>query len=57
MKLKAGQLSLKNKIQSYSNEKDRINGIIGTLDSEIGGLTTNIRNISSAMKTLTLGAY
>lgn len=55
--LKGAQRELKNKIQSYSNEKDRINGIIGTLDNDIGGLKTNIRNISSAMKTLTLGAY
>ena len=55
--LKGAQRELKSKIQSYNDEKDSIQKRIGTLDNDIGGLKTNIRNISSAMKTLTLGAY
>ena len=56
-KLKSAQISLSNKIQIDNNEMDRLNDSIGSLSSTIGGLKTNIRNISSAMKTLTLGAY
>ena len=56
-KLKSAQISLSNKIQIDNNEMDRLNDSIGSLDNDIGGLKTNIRNISSAMKTLTLGAY
>ena len=56
-KLKSSQISLSNKIQIDNNEMDRLNDSIGSLSNKIGGLKTNIRNISSAMKTLTLGAY
>ena len=56
-KLKSAQISLSNKIQIDNNEMDRLNDSIGSLSNKIGGLKTNIRNISSAMKTLTLGAY
>ena len=56
-KLKSAQISLSNKIQIDNNEMDRLNDSIGSLSNTIGGLKTNIRNISSAMKTLTLGAY
>ena len=55
--LKDAKLELEDKINSDEDEKKSLRKIIGTLDSEIGGLKTNIRNISSAMKTLTLGAY
>ena len=55
--LKGAKGELENKIQIDNNEMDRLNDSIGSLDSTIGGLKTNIRNISSAMKTLTLGAY
>ena len=57
MNLKGVQYSLSSRINSDENEMRSLQKIIGTLDSDIGGLTTNIRNISSAMKTLTLGAY
>ena len=56
-KLKSAQISLSNKIQNDNNEMARLNDSIGSLSNKIGGLKTNIRNISSAMKTLTLGAY
>ena len=55
--LKGAKRELENKIKSDENERSSLKERIGTLDSEIGGLKTNIRNISSAMKTLTLGAY
>ena len=55
--LKGAKRELENKINSDKNEMKELQERIGTLDSEIGGLKTNIRNISSAMKTLTLGAY
>ena len=57
MNLKGIQNSLLKRINSDKDEMKRLQKEIGTLDSEIGGLKTNIRNISSAMKTLTLGAY
>ena len=56
-KLKSAQISLSNKIQIDNNEMDRLNDSIGSLSNDIRGFETNIRNISSAMKTLTLGAY
>ena len=55
--LKGAKGELENKINS---DEDRIKVLqkeIGSLSNKIGGLKTNIRNISSAMKTLTLGAY
>lgn len=55
--LKGAQRHLEDKINSDKNEMSSLKEKIGTLDSDIGGLKTNIRNISSAMKTLTLGAY
>ena len=55
--LKGAKRELENKINSDEDEIKVLQKIIGTLDSEIGGLETNLRNISSAMKTLTLGAY
>lgn len=55
--LKGAKRHLEDKIKSDKNEMRSLQKIIGTLDSDIGGLKTNIRNISSAMKTLTLGAY
>ena len=55
--LKGAQRHLEDKINSDKDEMRDLQERIGTLDSEIGGLTTNIRNISSAIKTLALGAY
>lgn len=55
--LKGAQRHLEDKINSDKDKMKELQDIIGTLDSDIGGLKTNIRNISSAMKTLTLGAY
>ena len=55
--LKGAKLHLEDKIEFDKNEMKVLQKEIGTLDSTIGGLKTNIRNISSAMKTLTLGAY
>lgn len=55
--LKGAKLHLEDKIKSDKNKMDRLNDSIGTLDSTIGDLEINIRNISSAIKTLTLGAY
>lgn len=55
--LKGAKRHLEDKIESDKNEMDRLNNSIGTLDSEIGGLKNNIRNISYAIKTLTLGTY
>ena len=55
--LKGAQDDLEDKINSDEDKRRDLQERIGTLDSEIGGLTTNIRNISSAIKTLTLGAY
>ena len=55
--LKGAKGELENKINSDKDEIKILQKEIGSLDSTIGGLKTNIRNISSAMKTLTLGAY
>ena len=55
--LKGAKLDLENKINSDEDEIKILQKEIGSLDNKIGGLKTNIRNISSAMKTLTLGAY
>ena len=55
--LKGAKGELENKINSDEDEIKVLQKEIGSLDSKIGGLKTNIRNISSAMKTLTLGAY
>lgn len=55
--LKGAQRHLEDKINSDKGEMKELQKEIGSLDSKIGGLKTNIRNISSAMKTLTLGAY
>ena len=55
--LKGAKRELENKINSDEDEIKVLQKEIGSLDSKIGGLKTNIRNISSAMKTLTLGAY
>lgn len=55
--LKGAQRHLEDKINYDKNEMSSLKEKIGTLDNDIGGLKTNIRNISSAMKTLTLGAY
>lgn len=57
MNLKGIQNSLSKRIKDDKNEMKVLQKEIGTLDSTIGDLKTNIRNISSAMKTLTLGAY
>ena len=57
MNLKGIQNSLSSRINSDEDEIKVLQKEIGSLDSKIGGLKTNIRNISSAMKTLTLGAY
>lgn len=57
MNLKGIQNSLSKRIEFDKNEMKVLQKEIGTLDSTIGDLKTNIRNISSAMKTLTLGAY
>ena len=57
MNLKGIQSKLSSRIEFDKNEMKVLKEEIGTLDSTIGGLKTNIRNISSAMKTLTLGAY
>lgn len=55
--LKGAKRHLEDKIEFDKNEMKVLQKEIGTLDSTIGDLKTNIRNISSAMKTLTLGAY
>lgn len=55
--LKGAKRHLEDKIEFDKNEMKVLKEEIGTLDSTIGGLKTNIRNISSAIKTLTLGAY
>lgn len=55
--LKGAKRELENKINSDKDEIKILQKEIGSLDSTIGGLKANIRNISSAMKTLTLGAY
>ena len=55
--LKGAKLDLENKINSDEDEIKILQKEIGSLSNKIGGLKTNIRNISSAMKTLTLGAY
>ena len=55
--LKGAKGELENKINSDEDEIKVLQKEIGSLDSKIGGLKTNIRNISCAMKTLTLGAY
>lgn len=57
MNLKGIQSKLSSRIEFDKNEMKVLKEEIGTLDSTIGGLKTNIRNISSAMKTLTLGTY
>lgn len=57
MNLKGIQNSLSKRIKDDKNEMKVLQKEIGSLDSTIGDLKTNIRNISSAMKTLTLGAY
>ena len=57
MNLKDIQSELSSRINSDEDEIKVLQKEIGSLDSKIGGLKTNIRNISSAMKTLTLGAY
>ena len=57
MNLKGIQSKLSSRINSDEDEIKVLQKEIGSLDSKIGGLKTNIRNISSAMKTLTLGAY
>lgn len=57
MNLKSVQSKLSSRIESDKNEMKVLKKEIGTLDSTIGDLKTNIRNISSAIKTLTLGAY
>lgn len=57
MNLKGIQNSLSKRIKDDKNEMKVLKKEIGTLDSTIGDLKTNIRNISSAIKTLTLGAY
>lgn len=55
--LKGAKRHLEDKIESDKNEMEVLKEEIGTLDNTIGGLKTNIRNISYAMKTLTLGTY
>ena len=55
--LKGAKRHLEDKIESDKNEMKVLQKEIGTLDSTIGSLETNTRNISSAIKTLTLGAY
>ena len=55
--LKGAKRHLEDKIESDKKEMKVLKEEIGSLDSTIGGLKTNIRNISSAIKTLTLGAY
>ena len=55
--LKGAKRNLEDKIKFDEDERRSLKKRIGTLDNEIGGLKTNIRNISSAMKILTLGAY
>ena len=57
MNLKGIQNSLSKRIKDDKNEMKVLQKEIGTLDSTIGDLKTNLRNISSAIKTLTLGAY
>ena len=57
MNLKGIQNSLSKRIKTDKDEKKILQKEIGSLDSKIGDLETNIRNISSAIKTLTLGAY
>lgn len=57
MNLKGIQNSLSKRIKDDKNEMKVLQKEIGTLDSTIGDLKTNIRNISSAIKTLTLGTY
>ena len=57
MNLKDIQSELSSRINSDEDEIKVLQKEIDSLDSKIGGLKTNIRNISSAMKTLTLGAY
>ena len=57
MNLKGIQNSLSKRIKDDKNEMKVLQKEIGSLDSTIGDLKTNIRNISSAIKTLTLGAY
>ena len=57
MNLKGIQSKLSSRINSDEDEIKVLQKEIDSLDSKIGGLKTNIRNISSAMKTLTLGAY
>ena len=55
--LKGAKRHLEDKIESDKDELKGLQERIGTLGSEIGDFESKIRNISSAMKTLTLGAY
>lgn len=55
--LKGAKRHLEDKIESDKNEMKVLKEEIGTLDNTIGDLETNIRNISYAIKTLTLGTY
>ena len=55
--LKGAKRHLEDKIESDKNEMKTLKEEIGSLSNKIGGLKTNIRNISYAIKTLTLGAY
>ena len=48
---------LLDKISSDDSEIKTLEGSIGSLSNKISGLETNIRNISYAIKTLTLGTY
>ena len=56
-KLKNEKKYLLDKISSDDSEIKTLEGSIGSLSNKISGLETNIRNISSAIKTLTLGTY
>lgn len=56
-KLKNEKKYLLDKISSDDSERKTLEGSIGSLSNKISGLETNIRNISSAIKTLTLGTY
>ena len=56
-KLKNEKKYLLDKISSDDSEIKTLEGSIGSLSNKISGLETNIRNISYAIKTLTLGTY
>lgn len=56
-KLKSEQTSLRTNISINRNKADGLKDSIGRLNDLIGEFKIDLRNVSSAMKTLTLGSY